>query len=84
MTDKSGHQMIDAEHKPIQIREYHFTHPDGYKIVIQEHSTGHIYGPSGSSGNHWPHFNPREYDYETGHGSRNISLKNLSEHYSFP
>ncbi|MEG1466936.1 MAG: RHS repeat-associated core domain-containing protein [Hafnia sp.] len=84
MTDKNGHQVMDAEHKPISTREYHFTRPDGSKIVIQEHSTGHIYGPPGTSGNQGPHFNPREYDYETGHGSRNISLKNLPEHYSFP
>ncbi len=45
LTDKNGHQLMDANHNPISTREYHYTRPDGSKIVIQEHSAGHSYGP---------------------------------------
>ena len=81
LTDKNGHQLMDANHNPISTREYHYTRPDGSKIVIQEHSAGHSYGPPGNQG---PHFNPREYDPISGAGSRNDSLPGLPEHYPFP
>ncbi|WP_413531462.1 HNH/endonuclease VII fold putative polymorphic toxin, partial [Rahnella inusitata] len=84
LTDRNSHQLMDANHNPISTKEYHYTRPDGSKIVIQEHSTGHIYGPPGTPGNQGPHFNLRTYDYESGHGSRNISLRGLPEHYEFP
>lgn len=84
MTDKSGNQVIDSKYNPVNTREYHYTAPDGSKIVIQEHSFGHSYGPNGTPGNQGPHFNPRVYDPITGNGSRNHSYPGLPEHYSFP
>lgn len=75
---------MDANHNPISTREYHFTRPDGSKIVIQEHSAGHTYGPPGTPGNQGLHFNPREYNPISGAGSRNDSLPGLSVHYPFP
>jgi len=84
LTDRSGRQLMDVKHNPISTREYHYTRSDGSKIVIQEHSAGHIYGPPGTLGNQGPHFNPREPDPITGHGSRNMSYPGLPEHYNFP
>ncbi|TDB40695.1 type IV secretion protein Rhs [Photorhabdus khanii subsp. guanajuatensis] len=84
LTDRSNHQIMDASHNPLSTREYHFSRPDGSKIVIQEHSAGHIYGPTGTPGNQGTHFNIRPFDPETGNGSRNINIKGLPEHYEFP
>ncbi|WP_240153825.1 HNH/endonuclease VII fold putative polymorphic toxin, partial [Erwinia amylovora] len=84
LTDRNGHQLMDTNHNPISTREYHYTRSDGSRIVIQEHSAGHIYGPPGTPGNQGPHFNPREPDPITGHGSRNMSYPGLPEHYNFP
>ncbi|MBS9429649.1 HNH/endonuclease VII fold putative polymorphic toxin [Photorhabdus akhurstii] len=53
-------------------------------MVIQEHSARHIYGPPGTPGNQGPHFNPREYNPESGDGFRNKSVDGLPEHYNFP
>ncbi|WP_349830387.1 HNH/endonuclease VII fold putative polymorphic toxin [Brenneria sp. L4-2C] len=75
---------MDTNHNPISTREYYYTRSDGSKIVIQEHSAGHNYGPPGTAGNQGPHFNPREYDPISGAGSRNDSFPGLPEHYNFP
>ena len=83
MTDRNGKQIFDSNHQPINTREYHYTTPKGKKIVIQEHSAGHQYGPEGTPGNQGPHFNPRTYDPKTGNGSRNQSFPGLPEHYNF-
>ncbi|MDX6040033.1 HNH/endonuclease VII fold putative polymorphic toxin, partial [Scandinavium lactucae] len=84
LTDINGHKTLDTNYKPIITREYHYTRSDGSKIVIQEHSTGHIYGPSGAPGNQGPHFNTRPYDLDSGNGSRNSSVPGTSDHYEFP
>ncbi|MDU8925713.1 RHS repeat-associated core domain-containing protein, partial [Pasteurellaceae bacterium LIM206] len=83
MTDRNGKQIFDSNHQPINTREYHYTTPNGEKIVFQEHSAGHKYGPEGTPGNQGPHFNPRMYDPKTGNGSRNESFPGLPEHYNF-
>lgn len=64
-------------------REYHYTTPSREKIVFQEHSLGHVYGPKGTPGNQGPHFNPRQYDPTTGDGYRNKSFPGISEHYNY-
>ena len=84
MTDMNGHNILDANHKPIYTREYTYSRPDGSKIIIQEHSAGHTYGPPGTLGNQGPHFNPRSLDPETGNASRNGSIDGMSGHYEFP
>ncbi|TNH41474.1 RHS repeat-associated core domain-containing protein, partial [Photorhabdus luminescens] len=84
LTDRNDRQIMDANHNPLSSREYHFSRPDGSKIVIQEHSAGHIYGPPGTPGNQGPHFNPREYNPASGDGFRNKSVDGLPEHYNFP
>jgi len=68
----------------IQSREYQYLRPDGSKIVFQEHSLGHVYGPPGTSGNQGPHFNPRRVDPRNGKTLRNKSVEGLYEHYEFP
>ncbi|MBD2816679.1 type IV secretion protein Rhs [Xenorhabdus sp. Flor] len=83
LTDMNGKKILDANHKPIETREYHFIRPDGSKIVIQEHSAGHIYGPPGTPGNQGPHFNIRPFDPKTGAGSRNGKIPGTSEHYEY-
>ena len=59
LTDRKGHLVMDDNYRPLESREYHFVQHNGSKIVIQEHSAGHIYGPKGTSGNQGPHFNIR-------------------------
>ncbi|MET4862734.1 HNH/endonuclease VII fold putative polymorphic toxin [Morganella morganii] len=83
MTDRSNHQVIDDNYKPIITREYHFNHPDGSVIVIQEHSAGHIYGPPGTPGNQGSHFNVRPLDVKTGNGARNDNVFGTLEHYEY-
>ncbi|WP_269468747.1 RHS repeat-associated core domain-containing protein [Photorhabdus akhurstii] len=83
LTDINNHQIMDANHKPIVTREYHFARSDGSKIVIQEHSAGHIYGPPGTPGNQGPHFNVRPFDPKTGNGSRNDKVAGTFEHYEY-
>ncbi|ETS33641.1 hypothetical protein BB987_14845 [Photorhabdus temperata] len=84
MTDMNGRNILDSNHKPIETREYHFTKPDNYKIVIQEHSAGHIYGPPGIPGNQGAHFNVRSFDPKDGNAARNGKVPGTSEHYEFP
>lgn len=84
LLDINGHKTLDSNYKPIITREYHYTRTDGSKIVIQEHSTGHTYGPPGTQGNQGSHFNTRPYDPESGNGSRNSSVHGASDHYEFP
>ncbi|WP_258953907.1 HNH/endonuclease VII fold putative polymorphic toxin, partial [Yersinia similis] len=83
LTDMNGKRIFDFNRKPIETREYHFTHPDGSKVVIQEHSAGHIYGPQGTPGNQGPHFNIRPFDPETRAGSRNGKIPGTFEHYEY-
>ncbi len=40
------------------VKEYHFTRPDGTKVVIQDHAAGHTFG-QGGVGDQGPHFNVR-------------------------
>ncbi len=84
LTDMNKHQIMDANYNPILTREYHFARPDGSKITIQEHSAGHIYGPSGTLGNQGPHFNIRPLDPIDGNAARNGKVPGTSEHYEFP
>ncbi|MFZ4169057.1 RHS repeat-associated core domain-containing protein [Enterobacter ludwigii] len=84
LTDRDGHVIKDSNFNVLESREYHYTQSDGSKIVIQEHSAGHTYGPVGTSGNQGPHFNPRPYDPATGNGLRNGSVSGTFDHYEFP
>ena len=52
LKDINDHQILDENHNPIFTREYHYKRQDGSDIVIQEHSSGHVYGPPGTTGNH--------------------------------
>ncbi|MFJ9466552.1 DUF6531 domain-containing protein [Streptomyces caniferus] len=63
---------------PIPTRESHYTLADGRKVVIQDHSAGHIYGPPGTAGNQGRHFNVRP-----GDDTRNGKVPGTSEHYSW-
>ncbi|MGC7590491.1 HNH/endonuclease VII fold putative polymorphic toxin, partial [Bisgaard Taxon 46] len=83
LTDRSGKKILDQNNRPIMTREYHYTTPSGEKVVFQEHSLGHVYGPKGTLGNQGPHFNPRQYDPATGNGYRNKSFPGISEHYNY-
>lgn len=84
LTDWERHIIKDGNFNIITSREYHYVQPNGSKIVIQEHSAGHVYGPPGTAGNQGPHFNPRPFDPKTGNGSRNRSVKGTYDHYEFP
>lgn len=84
LTDRDGHVIKDSNFNVLESREYHYTRPDGSKIVIQEHSAGHTYGPPGTPGNQGPHFNTRPFDSKTGNGSRNGSVPGTFDHYEFP
>jgi hypothetical protein len=84
MTDINGRNILGADNQPIYTREYRYTRTDGSKIVFQEHSAGHSYGPPGTPGNQGPHFNPRPMDPVTGNASRNGSVDGMLKHYEFP
>jgi RHS repeat-associated protein len=84
LTDRDGHAIKDSDFNILESREYHYTRPDGSRVVIQEHSAGHTYGPPGTPGNQGPHFNPRPFDPKTGNGSRNGSVSGSYDHYEFP
>lgn len=53
---ESGHVIKYLNGKVICTKEYVYTNKDGKKIVIQDHSAGHIKGGQGS------HFNVRPTD----------------------
>ena len=84
LTDRDGHAIKDSDFNILESREYNYIRPDGSKLVIQEHSVGHTYGPIGTPGNQGPHFNPRPFDPKTGNGSRNGFISGLYDHYEFP
>jgi RHS repeat-associated protein len=84
LTDRDGHAIKDSDFNILESREYHYTRPDGSRVVIQEHSAGHTYGPPDTPGNQGPHFNPRPFDPKTGNGSRNGSLSGSYDHYEYP
>lgn len=84
LTDRDGHVIKDSNFNVLESREYHYTRPDGSKIVIQEHSAGQTYGLPGMPGNQGPHFNTRPFDSKTGNGSRNSSVPGTFDHYEFP
>jgi len=84
LTDIDGHAIKDSDFNILESREYHYTRPDGSRVVIQEHSAGHTYGPPGTPGNQGPHFNTRPLDPKTGNGSRNGSVSGTYDHYEFP
>nr|WP_249665999.1 HNH/endonuclease VII fold putative polymorphic toxin [Enterobacter sp. 120016] len=84
LTDRDGHAIKDSDFNILESREYHYTRPDGSRVVIQEHSAGHTYGPVGTQGNQGPHFNLRPLNSETGNGSKNGSVSGSYDHYNFP
>ncbi|MBK6837348.1 MAG: hypothetical protein IPG90_02940 [Bacteroidetes bacterium] len=72
LEDGYGDFVRDANGKPIQTREYHFTNSSGENVVIQEHSLGHTKGDVG------PHFNVRPAsDTKGGH------IEGTHGHYFF-
>lgn len=78
MTDKYGEPVLDpSTKKPIWIREYHYTRPDGSKVIIQDHSSGHQYG-QGGIGDQGPHINIRPSD-----NTRTGSVSGTYDHYSY-
>ncbi len=78
MTDRSGKQIFDANHRPVMTTEYHYTRADGSKVVIQDHSAGHQYGSPGGVGDQGPHFNVRPAS-----DTRNGKVPGCQEHYPF-
>jgi RHS repeat-associated protein len=69
---EGGHVLKDANGNVIYTREYHYTNSRGQKIIIQEHSAGHMKGGQG------PHFNVRpEENPRTG------SVPGTQDHYPF-
>lgn len=78
MTDKFGATVKNAEGKPIMTREYHYTRPDGQKVVIQDHGAGHQFGAPKGVGDQGPHFNVRP-----GLDTRNGKVPGTAPHYPF-
>lgn len=76
MTDKNGKAVLGTDGKPIWTREYQFTNKNGSKIIIQDHSAGHIY-PDGI-GNQGRHFNIRPPE-----NIRTGKVAGTKEHYSY-
>lgn len=83
MTDMNGHVVKDPVTKqPIMTREYEYTMPDGRKVWIQDHGSGHDFG-EGGVGDQGPHFNVRPPD-ETGTGpARTGKVPGTKPHYPF-
>lgn len=71
-----GKKVLDSKGMPIQTRNYEFECYDK-KIVIQEHSLGHVKATPGHGAD--PHFNIRPIDnLNTGH------VAGTHGHYNFP
>lgn len=77
MTDRSGNRVLDSSKQPIMTREYTYTRPDGSKVVIQDHSSGHTFGQQGV-GDQGPHFNVRPTE-----NTRTGSVPGTLDHYPF-
>jgi predicted ribonuclease toxin of YeeF-YezG toxin-antitoxin module len=69
---EGGYVIKDSNGNVIMTREYHFTNNSGGKIIIQDHSAGHIKGGQG------PHFNVRPADKP-----RTGKVEGTKEHYPF-
>jgi hypothetical protein len=67
-----GKSILGGDGKPIMTREYDFTRSDGSKIVIQDHSAGHVKGGHGS------HFNLRPAE-----NTRTGKVPGTKSHYDF-
>ena len=78
MTDKFGNTVKDKSGKPVMTREYHYESPDGKKVVIQDHGSGHQFGEPGGVGDQGPHFNVRPAS-----DTRNGKVPGTAEHYPF-
>jgi hypothetical protein len=75
LRDLSG-KYVRRQGKVVSFREYHFRRADGRKVIIQEHSLGHINSPTGK-GNQGPHFNVRP------EGSNHQNFPGVREHYLY-
>nr|WP_214826158.1 HNH/endonuclease VII fold putative polymorphic toxin [Exiguobacterium algae] len=69
---EGGHVIKDSKGSVIYTREYKFTNRYNQKIIIQDHSAGHLKGGQG------PHFNVRPFE-NTRTGSVPVTL----DHYPF-
>lgn len=69
---EGGHALKDSKGKVIMTREYHFKNRNGDRIIIQDHSAGHVKGGQGS------HFNVRPID-----NPRTGKVPNTKSHYPF-
>ncbi|WP_083413115.1 HNH/endonuclease VII fold putative polymorphic toxin [Bacillus massilinigeriensis] len=69
---EGGHVIKDSSGNVISTREYVYTNKDGRKIVIQDHSAGHVKGGQG------PHFNVRPSG-----NTRTGKVPGRKEHYPF-
>ncbi|MFB7860721.1 putative T7SS-secreted protein [Streptomyces sp. NPDC056069] len=77
MTDRSGHQVMTEDGKPIMTREYHYTREDGSHVIIQDHSAGHYYN-EGGVGDQGAHYNVRPIENpRTGH------VPGTAKHYEY-
>jgi RHS repeat-associated protein len=77
LTDQWGKKILGDDGMPINTREYTFDRPGDSNIVIQDHGSGHYYGPN-DPGNQGPHFNVRP-DWNTRTGK----VPGTQEHYPF-
>jgi RHS repeat-associated protein len=75
MSDKNGKAILGKDGKPVMTREYHYTKPDGSKIIIQDHSAGHPqFGGEAAK----PHFNVRPPE-----NTRTGNVPGTKDHYIF-
>jgi len=63
--------------KPVWTREYQFTRADGTKVIIQDHSAGHVFG-QGGIGDQGAHFNGRPFE-----NTRTGKVIGTREYYSY-
>lgn len=78
MTGKNNESTLDDNGKPIRTREYQYTRANNSKILIQDHSAGHMYLAPGNRGDQSAHFNLRPIEK-----SRTGKLAGAREHYYF-
>ncbi len=81
MTDSEGNPILNESNQLIWTKEYQYTRGDGSKIIIQDHSAGHIFGPegtAGTAGNQGSHYNVRPIS-----NTRTGKVPGTLPHYEF-
>ncbi len=76
MTNRNGTVVVGPNGRPIMTREYTYTRADGSKVIIQDHSAGHVF--EGGVGNQSGHFNARPPE-----NTRTGKVPGTKGHYPF-